>query len=678
MLKHAPALVAAVFVTVGAAFGGSEERPLSLEVETGSPLHVVDWPITNVPVAVVHGRGILTGPLKVSDSYGRSFTVRAQAGASDGDQIRVPLSVGADGLSAKGVWRVAAEVVSTSGKTQTLETTFGVLDPHPVTPRIPYGRFRYGVHLHVMRHQPPERPLTLDAAVRMGAKIVRLDDCFSGWATWNRKAKTRDWTQADAMLAELERRGLAVDAIVFENLGAHGGDAFFEAIAARYRDRIDYYEVGNEWDLLPRERFPVETAIATQKLAYAALKRGFPQARVSSNGWAVEDSAGHANVTQKGFQERFLSQAKGFYDIHAMHLHFPFANYEKRLNRFLEMRREQGADAPWILNETALSVQYRGEKTVAENVWQKILYGWAKGAKDYLWYNLRANKPDPGGYYGMMSRDYRPRLHYAAFSAFATVFDGCDMRATLADAANRKVFLLSAADRTVIAGWDAAATAPMRVRVKTDAARAFHADIMNNRHPLDCVNGMVEWRIDAEPSALILYGAKHVDALPEDVANVARPAPRCIHVEKIRLGYGWDLLVDKYEQVHEEYPADPATAHRTWKGTKDCSGVLLFTTDGTKAQVKVAVTDDVDWPGSDRVEVWRDGRNVTPSLAFKRVRHGDKRTVYVADWPDTRPCRINLRIVDDDGFGGIDGWMDYAPFDAAHPDDVHWPVVRFN
>ena len=48
MLKHALALVAAVFVTVGAAFGGSEDRPLSLEVDTGSPLHVVDWPITNV------------------------------------------------------------------------------------------------------------------------------------------------------------------------------------------------------------------------------------------------------------------------------------------------------------------------------------------------------------------------------------------------------------------------------------------------------------------------------------------------------------------------------------------------------------------------------------------------------------------------------------------------------
>ena len=91
----------------------------------------------------------------------------------------------------------------------------------------------------------------------------------------------------------------------------------------------------------------------------------------------------------------------------------------------------------------------------------------------------------------------------------------------------------------------------------------------------------------------------------------------------------------------------------------------------------VSVKDEIDTSG-DRVEIWRDGRNVTDGLGLVRVRHGDRRTTYKAVWPDRRPCRVNVRFIDDDGHGGVDGWMDYVPFDHARPDVLQWPVVRWS
>ena len=656
------------------------EEACALEVETGSPLHVIDWPLTQAPVATFgnYTRGTVTpaGPITVADFYGREFEVPAGGALGSGETRRVKLPCGKGGLDAKGVWIATARFAGTDGVVFTNTARFGILDPHPVTPKIPYGRFRWGIHLHVARHAPADQPKTMDAAVRMGAKIVRIDDVFSGWILWDRKRKAYDWTKSDVLLNALEKRGLAVDAIVHENLGKFSTPEFYEAIAARYGERIDYYEVGNEWDLYRKDQMTPEQGVAVQKMAYTAMKKGNPKARVITNGWAVEDSNGHDNVTQKGFQEYFMREAKGYYDLHTMHLHFPFTDYVKRLDRFFALREREGVVAPWLLNETALSVRYRGEREVAENIWKKILYAWGKGARDYLWYNMRASSPDPGGSYGMVTHDYRPRLHYAAFSALATVFDGCTDIETLAAVGNRLVYRLHGPGRIVLAGWDAAARAPMPIPVATDAKSAFAVDIMGNNTPVSIKDGFAAWPLEATPSAFVLYGATRAAPDPVSLAACAVQAPRVIHVEPVRPGYGWDMALDKYGQVHENYPADPATAHRTWKGPNDLSGILLFKMDGSKTSAYIAVKDEKDTPG-DRIEIWRDGTNVTHTLQFKRVRHGDNRTTYLAAWPDRKTCRVNVRFIDDDGFGGIDGWIDYVPFDAATPDVATWPLVRF-
>lgn len=651
------------------------------EIETGSLLHIVDWPIKSAPYAAIRNQTMepfgFRGKIAVEDAYGRSFElpVGDTIGPGGVSVVGIPLSCGK--LDAKGVWTAKAELERSDGRRFAFERTFAVLDRPTTAHRGRERDFRWGMHLHLHRHSPGEVPITLDAAQRMGAEIVRIDHVFSGVYVWSDAKGAYDWTRADSLIESLKRRNLALNAIVHEEIGNRRcTDEFYTGLASRYGEDIAYYEIGNEWDLLSAEQMTPAEAVRLQKRIYAAIKKGCRKARVITNGWAVEDSDGHANVRQKGFQEYFMREAKGSYDLHTMHLHFRFEDYVRRLGRFFAMRSREGVDVPWLLNETALSRRYRGEREVAENVWKKILYAWARGAKEYIWYNLRATKMT-GGYYSTMTRDYRPRLAYAAFTEFSSVFGDCTGIETLVETGDRYVYRLKRSDAIVLVGWDGAAVSPMPVKVRTDAGGARAADVMNNETELRCRDGIVEWRISAAPSALVLEGATSADADAAMLGNAAVKAPRVIFVEKVRPDYGWDLRLHKYEQVHELYPADPSAAHRTWKGPDDLSGILIFRTDGKRATVHVSVTDDKDTPG-DRIEIWRDGIDVTARLGLKRVRHGDSRTTYDAEWPFTEPCRVNVRFYDDDGNGGIDAWMDYEPFDAARPDPARWPLVRFN
>lgn len=119
---------------------------------------------------------------------------------------------------------------------------------------------------------------------------------------------TYDWTTADAIMAETEARGISLDANVYgaprwaqdtNRLARVGGHfkahlvpprpgtfgAFAERVAARYGTRIDYYELGNEWDLVPERIMTRDEAVRLHRGGYAGLRRGNPAVAVMSNGW---------------------------------------------------------------------------------------------------------------------------------------------------------------------------------------------------------------------------------------------------------------------------------------------------------------------------------------------------------------------------------------------------------
>ncbi len=152
------------------------------------------------------------------------------------------------------------------------------------------------------------------------------------------------------------------------------------------------------------------------------------------------------------------------------------------------------------------------EEEAARAVWQKILYAWAWGSTDYIWYNLRATGWNPSAgedSYGLITPDYRPRATYAAFAALATLIEGGRFDARLVDAGLRHVyrFHTPGGKGLTIAGWDAGCWKGEAMRIRSDAKAAWAVDLMGNRTELKPADGLWTWTISREPSAIVLDGA---------------------------------------------------------------------------------------------------------------------------------------------------------------------------
>ncbi|UKI33503.1 MAG: hypothetical protein L6W00_08730 [Lentisphaeria bacterium] len=86
------------------------------------------------------------------------------------------------------------------------------------------------------------------------------------------------------------------------------------------------------------------------------MKKSDPGALVTTTGFA---SLVHPAV-RKNFQRDVLRQARGFYDVHALHEHGGFGWYASIIdNQVLPLRRRLGVTAPWYANETAVTSRRR-------------------------------------------------------------------------------------------------------------------------------------------------------------------------------------------------------------------------------------------------------------------------------------------------------------------------------
>ena len=109
-------------------------------------------------------------------------------------------------------------------------------------------------------------------------------------------------------------------------------------------------------------------------------------------------------------------------------------------------------------NATALTSANGQEDEVASAVWQKIAFGWAMGARDYIWYNLREIGPDDSERgYGLVTVDYHPRATFAAFAALTALLEGGRFDSVLSERGTRHLYRFQAPDgrSLVVAGWDA-------------------------------------------------------------------------------------------------------------------------------------------------------------------------------------------------------------------------------
>lgn len=688
-------LVSWVLGTVLAAAGHASALP-EATVETGNPFALVRIGQSDEhPVLRLRNPGRdpvrTNGRVVFKDFLGRSFPVSIPAEMKPGEERMVPL---AEPLPAKGAWigRVAFEVPGVTNVERILR--FAAIDLHRPTPFMPKPKFRFGMNINFSQRQ-------LEAVVAAGFKIVRATAGTSMIEAEGAGDGKYDWSEADDAIGRLQSAGIALDAIIYSNpwwaldpayvaeRGKVGGvpwlaptrEGLFRdhcrRLAERYGTKIDYYEVGNEFDLRdPRLRTHAE-AIRMQREAYEGIHSVLADACVTTCGFA-----GAAPRREFAFSSEVLENYAAhpeIFDAWAFHCHGAFHDYERVLeSHFLPFRRNSALNAkPWIPNETATSCYRREEADVARNAWAKPLYAWSRGAADYVWYNLVAIGPgdDNETGYGVMTHDMKPRAAYAAFAALTRIFQGLDFDGAIYSRRLRHLLRFrgksEGADGIVVAGWDWKAKERRTIRLRTDARTAAVSDLMGNPTSLQVKDGIVDFAIDANPQALILDGATKAEAV--DLHELEDKPVEAIVIPEPAAGRAPDFVLDKVANVRELHPSAAMTAHRVWSGPKDQSAKIWLGHDGSALLVRVVVEDDIDAKGDGVVlSVKLPGRPVVelgPSeragFTVRRSRAGTiteyelrvEGGVYGFDERDLfSGFGFSLRVLEDDG-EGADGWL---------------------
>ena len=647
-----------------------------LEVETGTSYHSAVRPATNLVARIdfeaespVRWRGMIV----FRDYFGKSFSVPVDGEGSKRQSIRVKLPE----PPSMGVWRGIATLASVSGGTAVCVANFAVLDPHPVTPLAPRDSFRFGINYHMIRYSDEVRRKTMEALVGVGAKLMRGN--FAPLCFVQPEEGVFRWEQTDEFVAELLKHGIAIDAIIptvpqwakhpdYASL-TNGpvwavptkpgvAEAYGKALARRYGTKFEYYEIGNEYDLLPKSHMPIEKAIECQRDYYRGIKAACSEAKVIPGGWALADSSSWM-VKQKGFQERFMKEAQDVCDFHPIHVHASYEKYRKEMMKFFAWRQREGVTIPWYANETAMTSRGQ-EDAAAVWVWQKPLWAWAHGSVDYIWYNLRATGDDVDNaehMYGIFSSDLQPRPTAAAFSALTSVFNGLKFDTILRDSEACQCYRFRGDGEIVISGWDAFARTPRSIAVATDATSAEMVDIMGNRSEMEVRDGRSALMLGKLPVALVLKGGTQAE--PDAVA-LARDAERnLIEVAAVfspTRPKDPVLVLDSIERIQGFCDGNPLTEHRVWKGPQDLSAkVWCWRTRWDDVAFRIEVTDDravVFGPGENRT-----GDHVRIAFGgaawtFEPVSNTDGTALYEFTLPkNIEYGRFALEIYDDDGEG---------------------------
>ena len=523
----------------------SMAEAMRLDVETGNRLHLVRSERSNEsPVLTIFNPTQQPCHWKTDfrfqDVFGRVFTVPFDRTVAAGETVRVPVPTP---LPAKGLWFVRADVTGDDGSHARHETRFAWIDNHRRTAFLEKPKFRFGIHYHGTYYLPDLVDPTIEAMVAAGAKFTRTDYSFMFSDIFPTEAAVEDpsqrkWAQADDLLKRLRAAGLSLEIIIGgtpswavdrEHLNACKGlrrqgchpsrpglfRTFCQAFAERYGRQIDYYEIGNEWDIVPKQILTIDEALRMQREAYEGVHAGCPDACVTPNGWAFASSRNLSTEKYStGMIEAFARHPE-LYDAWSLHCHGAFEGYVARLQgEFLPMQEETGLKKrPWISGETAQTTFGGDEILVGRTVWAKILYAWAWGARDYIWYNLRATGwlegSEPG--YGLMTASLHPRAGYASFAALTTIFQGLDADGRMISTDDLSLFRFKGETDSfkgiVLAGWKWKAERPHRIRIKTDAVSAMKSDYMGNRKPLHLENGEIDLDLEDDPQAFLLTGA---------------------------------------------------------------------------------------------------------------------------------------------------------------------------
>ncbi|MDX6767667.1 MAG: hypothetical protein SFU85_12870 [Candidatus Methylacidiphilales bacterium] len=261
------------------------------------------------------------------------------------------------------------------------ETSFAIHSP-VVLPKAGDKEFLYG--LDVVQGSPLDHPAFVQWATVMGVDIFR-----------NGGPAITDFAAMDKALEIYGKAGLSTQMMPEPRYNPDAkqraaavaelaGQA--EAFAARYKDRVTYYELGNEPDLTFFYPGPIEDYLEGFVTLRDAIKRGNPGAKVMNGGLAFFGEDGMRR--SKSFVEKV---PKSKIDILAYHGHGPGADSERKAYERIAaiIRGTDKADKPLADTESGFAAKTaRQERIQARTAIQKLVYAQSVGSPLFYWFRL--------------------------------------------------------------------------------------------------------------------------------------------------------------------------------------------------------------------------------------------------------------------------------------------------
>ncbi len=420
-----------------------------LTLDTGHWMNLLLPDGDRLPVLNIHNIGTgelqLKGSLTITDSAAEQKTVPVSVTVPENSVEPFPLP---GDFTSQGWWRIDAELRSAGGKIYRNTFRMGRMNPAGPTP----GRaeeFLFGLCGHPERFPAHEAELEAEAAGLCGAKIMRFD------FTWNRietQPGQWDFSLYDRIVTTLARNGVEPQCLLYgcvpwavssqyqprdpryvNHSPLPDADRFADfaaRVAAHYRNRIKYFEIWNEPDLVVFANFPAEQYMELLIHGYDAIRKTVPEAVVMTAGIAtVHTNSGGNPDHNNGLFELLLADGGRHFDLLAFHGHGT-PTYYRDLLGVLEKYGLIGAGAPrrWYSNETAEHSARIGEMRQAEYLFRKFLIAWSHDAVGYNWYLLREKnyfaEGQPERHFGLITPDFQPKPGYITYNMLAATYRG--------------------------------------------------------------------------------------------------------------------------------------------------------------------------------------------------------------------------------------------------------------
>lgn len=377
---------------------------------------------------------------------------------------------------------------------------------------------------------PRATPRLLELAASLGFEYHRFN---AVWQDAQPREGVWHWGGLDRHLALVESHGMRWHAMTSGSASwaAEGRmapprldawRAWISALATRYADRIEFWEIWNE----PNIQFftgTVEQYGELQRAAFDEIKAVAPHVVVTSGGYA---GMNHAR-SKPGAFEAALRDYPRAYDWFAYHMHDTFPQFHADIERQLGgLKRRLGVgELPLVFTETGFDTRF-GERFQAETLLKKMAYASAIGAKRYTWYNLmdRAGRDapnKPGFTFGLITNpsgtgdfasiedELRPKLSFPAAAVAIRELRDRAHAETWASDGRRFAFLYGpVADRLLVAWSEGKRSPGVLWVVETDATRTETLDLFGNASPLERVDGLVLVPLDEPRYHRFVGGAR--------------------------------------------------------------------------------------------------------------------------------------------------------------------------